>query len=28
LSVEEIKHLDEYYAKPKWRRFLTYVQLW
>ncbi|KAF5606238.1 amino acid transport GAP1 [Fusarium pseudocircinatum] len=28
LSVDEIKQLDEYYAKPKWRRFLTYVQLW
>jgi amino acid transporter len=28
LSVEEIKQLDEYYAQPKWRRFLTYVQLW
>ena len=28
LSVEEINQLDEYYRMSKWRRFLTYVQLW
>ncbi|KAI8668783.1 AA-permease domain-containing protein [Fusarium keratoplasticum] len=28
LSAEEITQLDEYYRMPKWRRFLTYVQLW
>ncbi|KAM0428953.1 hypothetical protein ACHAPT_006756 [Fusarium lateritium] len=28
LSVEEINQLDEYYKMSKWRRFLTYVQLW
>ncbi|KAF5001027.1 hypothetical protein FGRMN_1312 [Fusarium graminum] len=28
LSVDEIKQLDDYYSLPKWRRFLTYVQLW
>ncbi|KAJ9640535.1 hypothetical protein H2199_006074 [Coniosporium tulheliwenetii] len=28
LSNEEIIQLDSYYEQPKWRRFLTYVQLW
>ncbi|KAK7408937.1 hypothetical protein QQX98_008881 [Neonectria punicea] len=28
LSEAEITQLDEYYAMPKWRRFLTYVALW
>lgn len=28
LSVQEVKMLDEYYARPVWRRFLCYVQLW
>ncbi|EEU42434.1 uncharacterized protein NECHADRAFT_39829 [Fusarium vanettenii 77-13-4] len=28
LSTAEITQLDEYYRMPKWRRFLTYVQLW
>lgn len=28
LSPEEIAQLDAYYALPKWRRFLQYVQLW
>lgn len=28
LSVEEIKELDAYYGMSRWRRFLTYVQLW
>ncbi|OQV04960.1 hypothetical protein CLAIMM_09770 [Cladophialophora immunda] len=28
LSIEEINRLDEYYKMSKWRRFLTYVQLW
>ena len=28
LDTEEIKQLDDYYQMPKWRRFLTYVQLW
>ncbi|KAF9877998.1 amino acid permease [Colletotrichum karsti] len=28
LSVEEINQLDDYYKMSKWRRFLTYVQLW
>ncbi|KAJ0382374.1 hypothetical protein COL922a_012708 [Colletotrichum nupharicola] len=28
LSVEEINQLDDYYKMSRWRRFLTYVQLW
>lgn len=28
LSIAEINQLDAYYQLPKWRRFLTYVQLW
>ncbi|KIW90176.1 1-pyrroline-5-carboxylate dehydrogenase [Cladophialophora bantiana CBS 173.52] len=28
LAIEEINQLDEYYKLSKWRRFLTYVQLW
>lgn len=28
LSFEETQQLDTYYSQPKWRRFLTYVQLW
>ena len=28
LSFEELEQLDKYYKQPKWRRFLTYVQLW
>jgi yeast amino acid transporter len=28
LGMDEIKQLDEYYQMPKWRRFLTYAQLW
>lgn len=28
LSTEEIMDLDAYYGMSKWRRFLTYVQVW
>lgn len=28
LGVEELAFLDQYYAKPPWRRFLGYVKLW
>ncbi|KAH8667793.1 amino acid permease/ SLC12A domain-containing protein [Ilyonectria robusta] len=28
LSQAEITQLDNYYAMPSWRRFLTYIQLW
>lgn len=28
LSQAELEQLDAYYKQPKWRRFLTYVQLW
>ncbi|KAF9893776.1 hypothetical protein FE257_009946 [Aspergillus nanangensis] len=28
LSAEEINELDLYYSKPRWRRFLSYIQLW
>ncbi|KAB8207237.1 proline-specific permease [Aspergillus parasiticus] len=28
LGAEEIMVLDRYYEQPRWRRFLTYVQLW
>lgn len=28
LGVDEIRQLDDYYRQPKWRRFMTYVQLW
>ncbi|KAH6893118.1 amino acid permease/ SLC12A domain-containing protein [Thelonectria olida] len=28
LGEDEILQLDQYYALPKWRRFMTYVQLW
>ncbi|KAM3070515.1 hypothetical protein ACMFMG_010336 [Clarireedia jacksonii] len=28
LGAEELRQLDEYYSRPQWRRFLTYVQLW
>ena len=28
LNIDEIKMLDEYYSLPKWRRILTYIQLW
>jgi amino acid transporter len=28
LTPDEILYLDSYYAMPKWRRFLGYVQLW
>ena len=28
LNVEEVNQLDDYYRMSKWRRFLTYVQLW
>ncbi|KAL4893149.1 amino acid permease/ SLC12A domain-containing protein [Aspergillus ambiguus] len=28
LTVEEIRELDDYYSKPMWRRFGSYVQLW
>ncbi|KAF7558224.1 hypothetical protein G7Z17_g167 [Cylindrodendrum hubeiense] len=28
LTEAEITQLDDYYAMPKWRRFLTYVALW
>lgn len=28
LTSEEIDSLDRYYRLPRWRRFVTYVQLW
>ncbi|KIW63963.1 hypothetical protein, variant [Phialophora macrospora] len=28
LTVEDIKQLDNYYRMSRWRRFLTYIQLW
>lgn len=28
LGFEEMKELDEYNAMPRWRRFVSFVQLW
>ncbi|KAL4810959.1 amino acid permease/ SLC12A domain-containing protein [Aspergillus unguis] len=28
LGVDEIKELDEYSAMPRWRKFVSFVQLW
>lgn len=28
LREEEVRMLDEYYARPAWRRLFCYLQLW
>lgn len=28
LNVDEIKMLDDHYRLPKWRRVMTFLQLW
>ncbi|KAK4505160.1 hypothetical protein PRZ48_003123 [Zasmidium cellare] len=28
LNVDEVKMLDEYYSMPRWRRVMTFLQLW